>query len=92
MIPVNLVFTIEEAISFFENMGFEVKNIDIKTTFNSYHGQSYTADVPTWCVKHPNTMQYVPLIPIINKYFENKKQELFLQEDNKLKIINLFDK
>ena len=57
------------------------------------HGSGeITEIIEVWVVVNPNTGGLVLLDSVFRKYIELKKQELFLNEDNKLKIINLFQK
>ena len=91
-ITIELKFSIESAISLFRDAGISVEKRDIPVDFKTHNDMNYTDIVHTWTVINPNTQKLELFEPYFIKYLENKKQELFLQEENKLKILNLFEK
>lgn len=82
-----------EVIKMLQNAGIEVMLINTPVTFRGHGNSSESVEmVPVWMVKNPQNGKVEDLHNFIKKYIELKKQELFLQEDNKLKILNLFSK
>ena len=57
------------------------------------HGSGYHEEMQdTWIVENPHNGKIVLLRDIFLSYIEKKKQDIFLHEENKLNIINLFTK
>lgn len=91
MIKMEIIFTVEEAISLFREAGLTVEIRDLEYNFQLAHRIEYTESIPTWVVVNPYNSDFVPLDSIFRKYIELKQKELFLTSD-KLKIYNLFKK
>ena len=91
MISVELNFTPQQAAIPFREAGLIVELRQMPFTF--YHGRSKeTVMLDQWIVENPYNGKVVMLKDIFLSYIEKKKQELFLHEDNKLNILNLFSK
>lgn len=92
MIDITLTFTIADAVQVFRNAGLTVEMRQEPYSFPRHGSGEETHLLDVWVVVNPNTGYLVLLETIFKQYIELKKRELFLQEDNKLKIINLFSK
>ena len=93
MISVELNFTPEQAAIPFREAGLTVELREMPVTFTAYHGSSDKTEMQdVWIVENPHNGQAVMLDEIFRSYIEQKKQQLFLHEENKLNIINLFTK
>ena len=93
MIEITLDFTPEQAAMPFRQAGLVVEQREMPFTFPLYHGSSHeTVILDVWIVENPYNGKVVMLKDIFLSYIEKKKQELFLHEDNKLNILNLFSK
>lgn len=92
MISVQLNFTPEQAAIPFREAGLnvELRKIPVLTPI---HGSGYYEEMQdTWIVENPHNGKIVLLKDIFLSYIEKKKQDIFLHEENKLNIINLFTK
>lgn len=92
MISVQLNFTAEQAAIPFREAGLnvELRKIPVLTPI---HGSGYYEEMQdTWIVENPHNGKIVLLKDIFLSYIEKKKQDIFLHEENKLNIINLFTK
>lgn len=93
MISVELNFTPEQAAMPFREAGLTVELREMPVTIPLYHGsEEETVILNVWVVENPHNGQAVMLNDIFRSYIEQKKQQLFLHEENKLNIINLFTK
>ena len=93
MISIELNFTTEQAAMPFREAGLTVELREMPVTFTVYHGSSDKTEMQdVWIVENPHNGQAVMLDDIFRSYIEQKKQQLFLHEENKLNIINLFTK
>ena len=93
MISLELNFTPEQAAIPFREAGMKVELREMPVTIPVYHGSSEkTVMMDVWVVENPHNGKAVMLEQIFRTYIEQKKQQLFLHEENKLKIINLFTK
>ena len=92
MISVQLNFTPEQAAIPFREAGLNVELRKIPVLI-PIHGSGYHEEMQdAWTVENPHNGQAVMLDEIFRSYIEQKKQQLFLHEENKLNIINLFTK
>lgn len=93
MISIELNFTPEQAAMPFREAGLTVELREMPVTIPLYHGsEEETVILNVWVVENPHNGQAVMLNDIFRSYIEQKKQQLFLHEENKLNIINLFTK
>ena len=93
MISIELNFTPEQAAIPFREAGMIVELREMPVTIPVYHGSSEkTVMLDVWVVENPHNGKAVMLDEIFRTYIEQKKQQLFLHEENKLNIINLFTK
>lgn len=93
MISLELNFTPEQAAIPFREAGMKVELREMPVTIPLYHGSSEkTVMMDVWVVENPHNGKAVMLDEIFRTYIEQKKQQLFLHEENKLNIINLFTK
>ena len=92
MISVQLNFTPEQAAIPFREAGLNVELRKIPVLI-SIHGSGYHEETQdTWIVENPHNGKIVLLRDVFLSYIEKKKQDIFLHEENKLNIINLFTK
>ena len=93
MISIELNFTTEQAAMPFREAGLTVEIREMPVTIPLYHGsEEKTVILNVWVVENPHNGKAVMLNDIFRSYIEQKKQQLFLHEENKLNIINLFTK
>ena len=93
MISIELNFTTEQADMPFREAGLTVEIREMPVTIPLYHGsEEKTVILNVWVVENPHNGKAVMLNDIFRSYIEQKKQQLFLHEENKLNIINLFTK
>ena len=93
MISLELNFTPEQAAMPFREAGLTVEIREMPVTIPLYHGsEEKTVILNVWVVENPHNGKAVMLNDIFRSYIEQKKQQLFLHEENKLNIINLFTK
>ena len=93
MISIELNFTTEQAAMPFREAGLTVELREMPVTIPLYHGsEEKTVILNVWVVENPHNGKAVMLNDIFRSYIEQKKQQLFLHEENKLNIINLFTK
>lgn len=92
MIDITLDFTPEQAAMPFRQAGLVVEQREMQFTFPTHGSDTETVVLNVWIVENPHNGLPERLDVIFRDYIEQKKQEIFLQEDNKLKIINLFSK
>ncbi len=92
MISVQLNFTPEQAAIPFREAGLNVELRKIPVLI-PIHGSGYHEEMQdTWTVENPHNGNIELLEDVFLGYMEKKKQELFLHDDNKLNIFNLFSK
>ena len=92
MISVQLNFTPEQAAIPFREAGLNVELRKIPVLI-PIHGSGYHEETQdTWIVENPHNGKIVLLKDVFLSYIEKKKQDIFLHEENKLNIINLFTK
>ena len=92
MIRIQLNFTAEQAAIPFREAGLNVELREIPV-LTPIHGSGYYEEMQdTWIVENPHNGNIELLEEVFLSYMEKKKQELFLHENNKLTIFNLFSK
>ena len=90
MISVQLNFTPEQAAIPFREAGLNVELRKIPVLI-PIHGSGYHHEIQdVWTVENPHNGNIELLENVFLGYMEKKKQELFLHDDNKLNIFNLF--
>lgn len=92
MIRVQFNFTPEQAAIPFREAGLKVELREIPVTFPLHGSGEKTVMLDVWIVENPHNGEAVNLDAVFLAYIERKKQELFLHENNKLTIFNLFSK
>lgn len=85
-------FTPEECASVFKEAGLIVEPRDMEFTFPTHGSGEESTTLTVWIVENPHTGKPEKLSEYFRKYMQLKKNELFLREENKLKILNLFEK
>ena len=92
MISVELNFTPEQAAMPFREAGLTVEIRPVPVTIPRHGSTDEQLMLDMWIVENPNNGKVVLLKDVFLSYIEKKKQDLFLHEENKLNIINLFTK
>ncbi len=90
MISVQLNFTPEQAAIPFREAGLNVELREMPVTFPLHGSGEETVILNVWIVENPHNGKAVRLDSAFLSYIEQKKQDIFLHEDNKLNIFNLF--
>lgn len=89
---VELYFTPEESASIFSQVGLVVEMREMEFYFQRHGSAEEKTILSVWIVENPHNGKPEKLSDMFRKYIQMKKKELFLSEDNKLKILNLFEK
>lgn len=89
---IELYFSPDEMVELFRSAGLNVEFRKTQCVFDYICDEPQITEISAWMVQNPNTLEWDFIPKYFNKYIQMKKRELFLDEDNKLKIINLFDK
>lgn len=92
MISLKLNFTPEQAAIPFREAGLNVELRKIPVLIPIHGSGSYEEMQDNWIVENPHNGNIELLEDVFLSYMEKKKQELFLHENNKLTIFNLFSK
>lgn len=92
MISVQLNFTPEQAAIPFREAGLIVELRPMPVEIPQHGSGHYTEMRDMWIVENPHNGKIVLLRDVFLSYIEKKKQDIFLHEENKLNIINLFTK
>ena len=89
---IELNYTLTEAARLFREAGIICDIRPVEVEFKTFNDRTYTDIIETWAVENPHNGKVEQLEGYFRKYMEMKKRELFLSEENKLKILTLFDK
>lgn len=88
---IEITFSLYDAVNFFRQNGFKVEFRDMEVEFTDRYKKPYTETIKVWVVYNPHTEHPEFIENVFQRYIEKKKKYLFLNEENKLDLYNLFD-